>query len=230
MYQLPIVALVSNLSAGRDGSLTHGEVETLFHEFGHALHSLLSRTKFQHMSGTRASMDFVETPSHLMENFVWDPRFLNIMARHCDTGAPKPNHMIQQLVKSRYEFHAIERRNQIIYAMFDQKLFGKQVDKTGSTTIQLFDQLHKDYGVPHLPGTHWHTRFGHLVTYGAGYYGYLFSQVFATDIWKVCFEENCLSREAGDRFWHQILAHGGAKDPWQMLTDMLGHHPMAPRT
>jgi mitochondrial intermediate peptidase len=229
VYQKPIVALVCNLSAsGREGNISHGEFETLFHEFGHALHSLLSRTKFQHMSGTRAAMDFVETPSHLLENFAWDPQFLGIVARHHVSDEPMPDNMVQQLVKSRNEFSAIERQNQIIYAQFDQMLFGRRdAGHKSLSTIQLFESLHRAHGVPHAPGTHWHTRFGHLVTYGAAYYGYLFSQVFAADIWKECFLENSLSREAGDRLWHRLLSHGGAKDPWLMLEDMLGRPPMS---
>jgi mitochondrial intermediate peptidase len=229
VYQKPIVALVCNLSAsGREANISHGEFETLFHEFGHALHSLLSRTKFQHMSGTRAAMDFVETPSHLLENFAWDPQFLELVSRHHVSGEPMPERMVQQLVQSRNQFSAIERQNQIIYAQFDQALFGRRDgDQQSLSTIQLFDSLHRAHGVPHAPGTHWHTRFGHLVTYGAAYYGYLFSQVFAADIWRECFHGNSLSREAGDRLWHRLLSHGGAKDPWQMLEDMLGRPPMS---
>jgi intermediate peptidase len=226
-YQKPIVALVCNLSSGRDGNnLGHGELETLFHEFGHALHSLLSRTKFQHMSGTRAAMDFVETPSHLMENFAWDPEFLRIVAVHHRTGETIPGAIVQRLLASRYAFSGIERQNQIIYALFDQRLFGRQAGERVSS-VELFDELHRANGMPHAAGTHWHSRFGHLVTYGAGYYGYLFSQVFAGDIWKECFQGRSLSRESGDRLWHRMLMHGGAKDPWLMLEDMLGRPPMA---
>lgn len=225
-YQRPIVALLCNLSAtGWDGHLMHGEVETLFHEFGHALHSLLSRTRFQHMSGTRAATDFAETPSTLLENFVWDPQFLPLLARDHHTGEPIPDRLVRQLVDSRYKFSAIERQNQIIYSLFDQKLFGVP-EQASLPSTELFDQLHRVRGVPHAAGTHWHSRFGHLVTYGAGYYGYLFSQVFASDIWKTCFDGQSLSRECGDRLWRKMLAHGGAKDPWAMLTDVLGRPPM----
>lgn len=224
-YQRPIIALVCNLtSASSSGMLTHGEVETLFHEFGHALHSLLSRTKYQHMSGTRAAMDFVETPSHLIENYVWDDEFLRILGRHYRTGQDMPEHMIEQLRKSRYEYHSIERQNQIIYAMFDQRLFGAK-DSSRRSTAEIFEQLHRDCGLPFCPGTHWYSRFGHLITYGAGYYGYLYSQVFAGDVWQHCLAGNSLSREAGERIWHQMLQHGGARDPALMLTGLLGRPP-----
>ena len=177
------------------------------------------------MSGTRAATDFAETPSTLLENFVWDPQFLPLLARDHHTGEPIPDRLVRQLVDSRYKFSAIERQNQIIYSLFDQKLFGVP-EQASLPSTELFDQLHRVRGVPHAAGTHWHSRFGHLVTYGAGYYGYLFSQVFASDIWKTCFDGQSLSRECGDRLWRKMLAHGGAKDPWAMLTDVLGRPPM----
>jgi intermediate peptidase len=224
-YQLPIVALVCNLSASSPTSmLSHSEVETLFHEYGHALHSLLSRTKFQHMSGTRAAMDFVETPSHLVENFVWDPQFLRAFALHHETGEGMPEKMIEQLRNSRNDFDAIERQNQITYALFDQKIFGRP-DPSQPSTTEIFAKLHQDHNIPYADGTHWHSRFGHLVTYGAGYYGYLYSQVFAGDIWQHSFEGDSLRRESGERLWQSMLIHGGAKDPSAMLTDLLGRPP-----
>jgi intermediate peptidase len=200
--------------------LNHHEVETLFHEFGHGLHSLLSRTTFQHLSGTRAAMDFVETPSHLFENYAWDPQFLPIMARHYATGEVISEDTVQKLIKSRNQFRCIETQSQILYALFDQALFGVPNPNRGSTT-DLFAKLHRENNVPYAEGTHWHSRFGHLVTYGAGYYGYLYSQVFAADIWKHSFQGDSLRRESGERVWRDMLIHGGAKDPNVMLQSML---------
>jgi Zn-dependent oligopeptidase len=81
---------------------------------------------------------------------------------------------------------------------------------TASTT-EIFAKLHKDSNIPYAEGTHWHSRFGHLVTYGAGYYGYLYSQVFAGDIWQHCFEGDNLRRESGERLWQNMLIHGGCQ-------------------
>jgi intermediate peptidase len=182
------------------------------------------------MSGTRAAMDFVETPSHWMENYVWDPEFLQILGRHHIDGHVIPENLVDALRKSRYEFHGIERQNQILYALFDQKLFGVPVntDPSNPTRVNpadIFASLHREHGIPFTEGTHWYSRFGHLVTYGAGYYGYLYSQVFAGDIWRECFEGNSLSREAGDKLWKKVLIHGGASDPNAMLKDLLGRPP-----
>ena len=215
-YQLPIIALVCNLSSDR-GVLAHGEVETLYHELGHALHSLLSRTQFQHLSGTRAPMDFVETPSQLMENFVWDPNFLKILGNDPVTGSTIPDTMIDALCRSRFEYASIERRTQIIYAKFDQRMFSGP--GTGET-YDIFAGLHHDLGMPFAGGTHWYSRFGHLVTYASGYYGYLFSQVFARDIWQRRLARDALAEDQGREIWKKMLIHGGARDPNAILADL----------
>ena len=232
-FQKPIIALVCNLANATNGGssiLSHSEVETIYHEMGHMLHSMLSRTKYQHLSGTRAPMDFVETPSHWLENFVWDPEFLTqVLGQHYETGSAIPDELVAKLRQSRYDFHAIERQNQILYALFDQQIFGipdlPSSSKEKVDTTAIFANLHKQHNVPYADGSHWHSRFGHLITYGAGYYGYLYSQVFATDIWKECFEGNSMSREAGDKIWNKVLIHGGARDPNIMLKDLLGRSP-----
>ena len=230
LHQLPIVALVCNLSSS-SGALSHGEVETLFHEMGHALHSLLSRTSFQHVSGTRTAMDFVETPSHVIENFVWDPTFLKLLAVDQHTGEPIPDELITKLVQSRYQLHALERQTQILYALYDQALFGVPSSSRTATDSMAFSlesstdllaQTHNQLQVPYVPGTHWHSRFGHLITYGAGYYSYLYAQEFAQEIWKIKFQNNCLHLPTGQEFWHKLLIHGGAKDPHLILEDLLG--------
>lgn len=229
-YQLPIVALVCNLSpayakVGSTSLLSHSECETLYHEFGHALHSLLSRTVFQHLSGTRAAMDFIETPSHIFESYVWDPTFLRFIGKHYMTGQNIPESTVSSIIASRNAFRAIEVQTQIVYARFDQELFGPQSGSSSATTTDIFAKLHNEYAVPYAEGTHWHSRFGHLVTYGAGYYGYLYSQVFAADIWRKCFAANPLCRVEGTKLWKDMLRHGGAKDPNAMLTTVLGREP-----
>jgi mitochondrial intermediate peptidase len=224
-YQLPIVALVCNMNTGSASFSSHQEVETLFHEFGHAMHSLLSRTNFQHMSGTRAAMDFVETPSHWMEHYAWDAQFLPFLAIHARTGEPIPEQYIQSLRHSRDQFRCIELQSQIVLAMFDQQIFGIQRQQANATTMGIWSELHRQSGVPHANGTHWYTNVGHLVTYGAGYYGYLYSQVFASDIWNQLFQGKCLKRESGELMWKKLLMHGGSRDANLILRDVLGREP-----
>ena len=163
--QIPIVALVCNLSSST--TISHSEVETLFHEFGHVLHSLLSKTQFQHLSGTRTCVDFVETPSLLLENFVWDANFLSLLSNHSiDIDVLK-----NQFIPSRNALKYLDIQTQCLYARFDQIIFGPNSsiwdpNSTNNATTQIFESLHRENSMPFANGTHWHTRFGHLVSYG----------------------------------------------------------------
>jgi len=239
-HQLPIVALVCNLSpsssSGSQTLLSHSEVETLYHEFGHGLHSLLSRTSFQHLSGTRAAMDFVETPSHLFESCTRDPGFLSrVLAKHYMTGLPMSEKRAEHLAMSQTDFRGIEIQTQIVHSKFDQALFGENPCSPslgGCSSTEMFERLHKQAGVPFAHGTHWHSRFGHLVAYGAGYYGYLYAQTFAADIWLNTLALSMSSssspetiRRGGTKVWKEMLIHGGAKDPKEMIHAVLGREP-----
>mmetsp|Transcript_42727 Transcript_42727/g.49303 ORF Transcript_42727/g.49303 Transcript_42727/m.49303 type:complete len:755 (+) Transcript_42727:24-2288(+) len=220
-FQLPIVALVCNMNTGQASFSSHQEVETFLHEFGHAIHSLLSRTNFQHLSGTRAAMDFVETPSHWMEHYAWCKGFLPMLATN-ENGEPLPESMIQALSQSRNQFRFLEMQNQIVLSKFDQTIFGS---KNKMSTKDTWASIHRQSGVPCELNTHWFTNIGHLVTYGAGYYGYLYSQVFADAIWNRLFHNQSLKRSSGEKIWKKMLIHGGARDANIMLEDLLGHKP-----
>ncbi|CAK4508829.1 unnamed protein product [Aphanomyces euteiches] len=229
-YQTPVVALVCNFqqpSASAPHLLTHGEVETLFHEFGHALHSVLSQTEFQHVSGTRGQLDFVETPSHLFEYFAWDPRIVETFARHYETNAPIPRTMLANLRESKHMFSAMDTQMQCLYSLLDLTLFGTQpLPFTPPTTTQALATLQNEHTlVPYPNDTFWHTRFGHLVQYGAGYYSYLYARVFAADIWQHCFAPDPWNPQAGKVLYNEMLRHGGAKDPMSMLVSVLGREP-----
>ncbi|EQC30747.1 hypothetical protein SDRG_11506 [Saprolegnia diclina VS20] len=233
-YQTPIVALVCNFSppsASTPSLLTHGEVETLFHEFGHALHSLLSRTEFQHLSGTRGQLDFVETPSHLFEYFAWDERVVQRFAKHYETHHPIPASMLANLKASKHMFSAMETQTQCLYSLLDLTLFRDQpLPFSPPTTTQALKELqNKATLVPYVDGTHWHTRFGHLVGYGAGYYSYLYARVFAAEIWGACFAEDPWRPASGRLVYDELFRHGGAKEPLAMLTSIVGKTPTSTR-
>ncbi|CAI5981149.1 unnamed protein product [Closterium sp. NIES-64] len=137
-YQLPVVALVCNFAASSRSSpclLAHHDVETLFHEFGHALHSLLSRTAFQHLSGTRAALDFVEVPSNLLEYFVWDHRFLGEFAVHHSTGEPIPRSLVDSLRASKSMLAASDLQTQVVYSLMDQAYFGVNPPRPTSSLL-----------------------------------------------------------------------------------------------
>ncbi|KAJ7567508.1 hypothetical protein O6H91_02G150900 [Diphasiastrum complanatum] len=223
-YQLPVVALVCNFSspASAVSVLNHWEVETLFHEFGHALHSLLSRTDYQHFSGTRTLLDFAETPSNLFEYFAWDYRVLKHFAKHHTSGEVIPKKLVESMNNAKKLLAATELQRQVLYSLMDQSLFGEQSYHAKDTTILVSDLKNQYSSLKHVEHTHWHTRFSHLVSYGAGYYSYLYARCFAASIWQKICAKDPLSLQTGDMLRKGFLQHGGAKDPSIMLRDSLG--------
>ncbi|CAN8253394.1 unnamed protein product [Cochlearia groenlandica] len=224
-YQLPVLALVCNFSRSRDSSvvkLNHSEVEVLFHEFGHALHSLLSRTDYQHFSGTRVALDLAEMPSNLFEYYAWDYRLLKRFARHYSTGETIPEKLVNSLQGAKDMFAATELQRQVSYALIDQMLFGEQ-PKTARDASRLVAELKREHtSWNHTEGTDWHIRFSHLLNYGAGYYSYLYAKCFASTIWQSKCEEDPLSLSTGTLLREKLFKHGGAKDPCELLKDLAG--------
>ncbi|KAL5569985.1 hypothetical protein UlMin_026560 [Ulmus minor] len=224
-YQLPVVALVCNFLGSSNPSnvrLNHWELETLFHEFGHALHSLLSRTDYQHFSGTRVVLDLAETPSNLFEYYAWDYRVLRTFARHYSTGEVIPEKLVESMQEARNMFAATELQRQIFYALIDQTLFGEQPIPPRDT-ISIVADLKKQYtSWKHVEGTHWQTRFNHLLNYGSGYYSYMYAKCFAATIWQKLCKEDPLSLDMGTAIRTKFLQHGGAKDPADLLNGLVG--------
>ncbi|XP_038896956.1 mitochondrial intermediate peptidase, mitochondrial isoform X1 [Benincasa hispida] len=223
-YQLPVVALVCNFSSSNDGSnvrLNHSEVEALFHEFGHALHSLLSRTEYQHFSGTRVVLDLAETPSNLFEYYASDYRVLRTFAKHYSTGEIIPEKLVKSMQGAKRMFAATELQRQILYALIDQTLLGEKFSERDTSSVVA--ELKRQYtSWKHVDGTHWQTRFSHLLTYGAGYYSYLYAKCFAATIWEKLCQEDPLSRDTGTALRTKFLQHGGSKEAVDLLTDLVG--------
>ncbi|XP_059451774.1 mitochondrial intermediate peptidase, mitochondrial isoform X2 [Corylus avellana] len=224
-YQLPVVALVCNFSGSQNPStvrLNHWELETLFHEFGHALHSLLSRTDYQHFSGTRVVLDLAETPSNLFEYFAWDYRVLKTFARHYSTGEIIPEKLVESMQGARKMFAATELQRQIFYALIDQTLFGEQQVPPRDTSSIVADLKRQHTCWKHVEGTHWQTRFNHLLNYGAGYYSYLYAKCFAATMWQKLCREDPLSLSTGTALRKGLLQHGGAREADSLLNGLVG--------
>ncbi|KAL0901186.1 hypothetical protein ABMA27_006493 [Loxostege sticticalis] len=224
-YQNPIVVVMLSLSGGhRSGPalLSAGAVDNLFHEAGHALHSMLGRARHQHVAGTRCPTDLAELPSVLMEYFASSPEVVRRFARHFQTREPMPEDMLHRLCASKYLFGASEMQLQVFYSALDQHYHGPNASFGGRTTDVLKEVQKQYYGLPYVENTAWQHRFSHLIGYGAKYYSYLISRATAWSVWKRNFEPDPLSRGAGDALRRGVLRHGGAVPPQVLLTEYLG--------
>lgn len=228
-YQLPIVVLMLNLSPPRWNSptlLSPYAVDYLFHEMGHAMHSMLARTTYQHVSGTRCATDFAEVPSVLMEYFARDKRVLKTFARHFQTKESIPEDMLNRLCASKNLFMASEMHLQVFYSALDQ-IYHSSCSLGKSTTDILAEVQSKYYSMPYVPNTAWQLRFSHLVSYGAKYYSYLVSRALASWIWQTYFEADPINREQGEWYRRGCLQHGGGKPPRVLVKDFLQRQPTA---
>ncbi|PFH58337.1 hypothetical protein XA68_13870 [Ophiocordyceps unilateralis] len=236
LMQLPTIALVcdfgKNDNSGEPALLSHHSVETLFHEMGHAVHSILARTNFQNVSGTRCATDFAELPSTLMEHFAADPTVLSLFARHWKTDRRLPYGLVAERIRLARRFEGLDTEHQILLAMVDQAFHAPDVGQDFDSTA-VFHDIHRRlaHGPRDPPESRWQGFFGHLHGYGAGYYSYLFDRVLAERVWRVVFaagrEARAVSREAGERLKENLLRWGGARDPWQCLADTLRDHRLA---
>ncbi|KAK9888742.1 hypothetical protein WA026_000969 [Henosepilachna vigintioctopunctata] len=226
-YQVPIAVLLLNFRSptwGTPSLLTPHNVDNLFHEMGHAMHSMLARTKYQHVTGTRCSTDFAEVPSVLMEYFASDPRIIKLFARHYETNAPIPEEMLQRLCASKKVFTACETKMQIFYSVLDQ-LFHSEDPYSKNVPEAVAAIQEQYYGLQYVPNTAWHLRFSHLVGYGAKYYSYLVSRSVAHSIWHNHFQSDPLNRKQGENYRRDCLAHGGGKNPKKLVADFLKIEP-----
>lgn len=233
-YQFPAVLLVTNFSKPRKKGglffgeeptlLSHAEATTLFHEFGHALHTLISRTRFQHLAGTRVKTDFVEIPSHLMEYFLRDHRVLKHFAKHYKTKQPLPVEAVAQIQEERALFSGKAVETQLLWSLMDQQFHdGRIREGSDTTSVEILKEITDKYtSTPYVQGCTPHSTFRHFINYAGTYYSYLHARVYAAIIWKTLFEQDPLSPEAGKKFKAEILEHGGAKDPYMMLNSLLG--------
>lgn len=163
-----------------------------------------------------------ETPSNLFEYYAWDYRVLKKFAKHYSTGDSIPEKLVESMVGAKKMFSGMELQQQIYYALVDQTLYGDLALRTIDTTSIVADLRKQHTNWEHVKGTHWQTRFSHLLYYGAGYYSYLYAKCFASTIWERVCKEDPLSLETGAAIRTKLLQHGGAKDPAQLLNHLAG--------
>jgi thimet oligopeptidase len=227
-YRAPIAAIVGNWprpAPGHPALLSHDDVVTFFHEFGHNMAALLATAPYESLSNGFL-WDFVEAPSQMLENFVWQPSILKQISSNWKTGAPLPDDLINALVRSRYVDDAYDYTGQILYSEVDMTYHssGPHVDTTA-----VWDKLEQQLTpLPAVEGIHPQASFGHLMGgYDAGYYGYLWSKVYAQDMFTAFLQGGLENPAVGMRYRQDILEPARTYDPDVEVEHFLGR-PMSP--
>jgi thimet oligopeptidase len=225
-YVKPVNAIVANFTpptATRPSLLTHGdhgEIETLFHEFGHILHMSLTQAEFTRFSAASTEWDFVEAPSQIMEHWVWQPEVLARFARHYKTGVPIPAELVERMIASRYLNVGIRATRQVFFGTMDLALHASPGQPDMEEATRNAWQVTQ---LPYPEDTFMLAGFGHLMGgYDAGYYGYLWAEVIGDDMWSRFASEGITSPEVGRAYRRAILEPNGSKPGDELVQDFLG--------
>jgi len=222
-----VVIVVTNFpraSANKPSLLSRSDVSTFFHEFGHALHAILGATRLASQSGTHTKHDFVELPSQMLEEWLFDKDILRNLSHHYKTGAPLSPETIEKLVALKNLSSGTWVTRQIFISLIALEYFKPGAQKDTQAIMQA---LHEKIRLHHQfdSNDHFQTSFGHLTGYGARYYGYLWSKVFALDLFATIKQHGLLNPKIGAHYVDNVLSKGGSKDPNELLFDFLGRNP-----
>jgi thimet oligopeptidase len=227
-YRRPVCALICNFpnpAGGKPSLLAHQDVETLFHEFGHAMHTILTRAKYSRFSGTSVPRDFVEAPSQMLENWVWDKKVLDSFAAdYRDPSKKIPPQILSRLKEARLATEGTRYRRQISFGLMDLTLHTRIHDNNAAESIPLSNKVLSDVFLPMVPNTTFVTYFGHLMHYDAGYYGYAWADAIAADMATV-FERapnGYFDEAAGRRLRKEIYEVGDSRDVNISIEKFLG--------
>lgn len=229
---LPVGYLVCNFSppdAEGVSLLTHNDVLTLFHEFGHMLHHLLTRVDFPSIAGINGvPWDAVELPSQFMENFAWCYDVLQQSSAHYQTGAPLPREMFDRLHRSRHFGEALAMLRQIEFALFDFRLHANYDAAAGSRTLDTLGEVRKEVALINYPAYNRQAHsFSHIFAggYAAGYYSYKWAEVLAADAFSAFEEAGIFDKATATRFREEILEVGGSRDIMDAYVSFRGRKP-----
>ncbi len=229
-----VAVVVANVTpprkAGAPALLNHREVETLFHEFGHMMHHVLSEVPIRSLAGTRVVSDFVELPSMIMENWCWEPAALDRFARHCETGAPIPDDVKKRMLAARTFRAANALMRQLGFSSVDLSLHTEYDPKAHGDVMKHAREVFARFSPTRLPDQYamlasFSHLFGAAYGYAAGYYSYQWSEVLEADAFSRFKKEGILARSAGDAFRKDILARGDTEDPAVLYRTFLGRDP-----
>jgi oligopeptidase A len=228
--QTPVAYLTCNFSrpvGNRPALFTHDEVLTLFHEFGHGLHHLLTRVEDLGVSGINGvEWDAVELPSQFMENFCWEWDVLRHMTRHVDTGAPLPRELFDKMVAAKNFQSGLAMLRQLEFAVFDMRLHSEFAP--ARSALQLLEEVRRKIAVLHPPAyNRFPNNFSHIFAggYAAGYYSYKWAEVLSADAYSFFEEHGVLDPRSGERFRDEILAVGGSRPAAESFRAFRGREP-----
>jgi oligopeptidase A len=230
--QSPVAYLVCNFSApvgGKPALLTHDDVLTLFHEFGHGLHHLLTKIESLGVSGIRGvEWDAVELPSQFMENFCWEWDVVQHMSAHVDTGAPLPRALFDRMLAARNFQSGMQTLRQLEFALFDMHLHADFDPVGAKTSLELLDEVRRKVAVTIPPAyNRFPNTFSHIFAggYSAGYYSYKWAEVLSADAYSLFEEKGVLDAATGARFRDEILAVGGSRPAIESFRAFRGREP-----
>ena len=225
-YDKTAAAMVANFpkaTPGKPALLPHAEVETFFHEFGHLMHQTLTKARHMSFSGTSVALDFVEAPSQMLENFAWEREVLDEISGRWDTGERLPDELYKKMTAARRFNEGVMTLQQIAMAAADMALHALVPAEPSAEFNRVVAEI---TGMPQAPGGNPAASFGHLMGgYGAGYYSYLWSLVFAEDIYSAFKAEGPLNPAVGARYRRDILETGSERSEEESLKAFLGREP-----
>lgn len=230
--QKPVAYLTCNFTPPVDGKpslLTHDEVTTLFHEFGHSLHHMLTRVDVGDVSGiSGVAWDAVELPSQFMENWCWEPEALAFISGHVETGEPLPADLLEKMLAAKNFQSAMGTARQLQFSLFDMKLHNKTEAFMVNDVQAVLDQVRDEVSViKTVPENRFQHSFGHIFAggYSAGYYSYKWAEVLSADAYSRFEEEGIFNAETGKAFRDVILANGGSVPAGELFKQFRGREP-----
>jgi oligopeptidase A len=230
--QRPVAYLVCNFSPpiGDDPALfTHDEVLTLFHEFGHGLHHMLTRIDYAGVSGiSGVAWDAVELPSQFMENWCWEREALDLFARHYKSGERIPEEIYRRMRKARNFQSAMQMVRQLEFAILDFRLHREYDPQQGTRIHAIMEEVRDQVAVLHPPAfNRFENSFTHIFAggYAAGYYSYKWAEVLSADAFSAFEEAGIFDRDTGSKFLGSILEQGGSRDPMELFVEFRGREP-----
>jgi thimet oligopeptidase len=228
VYRTPFAAMVTNFRKPTDDApslLAHEEVSTFFHEFGHIMHETLTRAPHYHQSGVAVAWDFVEAPSQMLENWVWNAEMLKRISGHYKNMAESlPDELIQKMQHSKYFMSGYTNMRQVVLATFDMTIHQKTYSADAISKAYI-DLVRAFLGISLPQDSIFPAGFGHLASYDAGYYGYLWSKVYAADMFTRFEISGLLNASEGARYRTEILEVGSSRDELESVRIFLQRDP-----